>query len=378
MNNFLFVNTHFPPDVRYGGVVESGSKLFKYLSKNENWSALVVSKDPNKIPDILSHGKVFAAKSILFHSYGFSINFIFLAFKKIKSCDFVFVNGTITFPTIISQFFCVILKKPFGVSLRGTLGPYQLKYKKWKKYLYYKIIIIPLLKKANFIHTTCEFEKTCAIKFNLEKIVTIPNGIDLDEFGINKKSKTTGLFTFLFLSRLDKEKGVDILIEAYKLFRKKNPHNDHQLLIVGPDNKGYFKQFFPLESNIIYYPGAYGKEKLKFYQEADFFILPSYTENFGNVIAESLACSLPVITTTGVPWSEIVEWDCGYYVNPNCTELLQAMDTAFKLSTERIMEMGKNGRKLIINKYQWYDKAEKLSNYIHNLLITNKSNYEAE
>lgn len=367
-NNLLFVNTHFPPDVKYGGVVESGSKLFKYLTSKEGWSACAVSRNPEKAPKTIGKGDVFVAKSIMAHGYGLSINFIFMIYNKIKKSDFVFINGTITFPTVVSQFFCVILNKPFGVSLRGTLEPWRMKHKKWKKYIYYKLIVIPLLKKANFIHATCEFEKKCALNHQLTNVVTISNGIEIKEFCTLERKRNSNIFSFLFLSRLDKEKGIDILIEAYEQFCMKYPQLNHELIIVGPDNQGYFKRnFFPLRSNIRYYPGAYGNEKLKFYQDADFFILPSYSENFGNVIAESLACGLPVITTTGVPWSEIVTWNCGFYINPNSIELVQAMEMAYLLSPEKNSEMGNNGKNLIASKYQWHSKAEELNDYISHL-----------
>jgi glycosyltransferase involved in cell wall biosynthesis len=370
-NDFLFINTHFPPDARYGGIVESGSKLFKHLSAKGNWSACAVSKNPENVSKFIGRGNVSIAKSIFAHGYGLSLSFIFLVYRKIKHSDFVFVNGTITFPTVVSQYLCVLFKIPFGVSLRGTLEPWRIKHKKWKKFLYYKLIVIPLLKKANFIHATCDFEKQCALNHKLSNVVMISNGVEINEFSNFKRNPKEDIFSFLFLSRLDKEKGIDILIEAYKLFCNKYPDSDHELVIVGPDNQGYFKHnFLPLPPNIRYNNGAYGKEKLKFFEEADFFILPSYSENFGNVIAESLACGVPVITTTGVPWAEIVPWDCGFYINPNTGELLEAMEKAFLLSPEKNKEMGVNGKKLINNKYQWHTKAEELNGFISELLKT--------
>jgi len=367
--DFLFVNTHFPPDVKYGGVVESGSKLFKNLSNSAKWTAILVSKTPNRVPKVLGKGKVFSAKSFFFHSYGFSLSFPFLAYKKIKKSDFVFVNGTITFPTVVSQLLCLLLNKPFGVSLRGTLEPWRMEHKKWKKYIYYKIIVLPLLRRANFIHATCEFEKECAKKHQLENVITISNGIEIDEFNEIQRKNDNDIFSFLFLSRLDKEKGIDILIEAYNQFSVKYQDHKHELVIVGPDNQGYFKHNFTISNpNIRYYSGAYGNDKFKFYQEADFFILPSYSENFGNVIAESLACGLPVITTTGVPWAEIIEWNCGYYINPNATELVEAMEKAFLLTKDENIEMGNNGKTLISTKYQWLNKAQELNEYLLNFV----------
>ncbi len=138
------------------------------------------------------------------------------------------------------------------------------------------------------------------------------------------------------------------------------------LRVVGPDNLHYFaEKFFPLGSGVSYEKGLYGEDKLHAYRDADFFVLPSYSENFANVVAEALACRTPVITTTETPWREIAKTGCGYYINPDLESLYEAMKAAATLPQERISEMGENGRRLIEQEYLWNRKALQFLEVIH-------------
>jgi glycosyltransferase involved in cell wall biosynthesis len=366
----LFINTHMPPDYHYGGVVESGSKLFAALSELSDWNCISVSKSPRSLEKYAPEGSVCISKSLLLHGYGFSIEYLFDVFKKIRKSQFVFVNGTVTFPTVTAQLICWLLRKPYAVSLRAALEPWAINSKKWKKFLYYKLLILPLLKKAEFIHVTSEKEQKSAMRHLLNNIRIISNGIDIDEISKDMTNeKDDGVFKFLFMGRTSKEKGIDLLIPAFKRVSERVGAAKVQLLIVGPDNHGYFRNsFFPLPENIKYIDGVYGKDKFLLYRQADFFVLPSYSENFGNVVAEALACDIPVITTTGTPWTEVEQFKCGFYINLSDDELEKAMLKAYSTSAREREQMGIRGRSLIENKYQWRQKAAELQEEIDKCL----------
>jgi len=97
-------------------------------------------------------------------------------------------------------------------------------------------------------------------------------------------------------------------------------------------------------------------------------ILPSYTENFANIIAEALACERPVITTTGTPWKDIEKIGCGYYIEPNENELFKAIQKVYSLSRNDREIMGKIGREYVINNYDWQVKSEEIYNNILRVL----------
>jgi glycosyltransferase involved in cell wall biosynthesis len=210
----------------------------------------------------------------------------------------------------------------------------------------------------------------------INKYFLVSNGIDLEQYN-NLPDKYSwnrrGLdnrFVLLFMSRMDKEKGLDILIQAYKRFYKTSQKNDFVLLLVGPDNQRYLKSLnlnFK-DLNIVYVPGIYGSDKIKVIRRSDVLILPSYNENFANIIAEALACERPVITTTGTPWKDIEKIGCGYYIEPNENELFKAIQKVYSLSRNDREIMGKIGREYVINNYDWQVKSEEIYNNILRVL----------
>ena len=60
-----------------------------------------------------------------------------------------------------------------------------------------------------------------------------------------------------------------------------------------------------LEKQIHFQGEVMGEDKIECYRGADLFVLPSFSENFGLVIAEALSCGVPVITTRETPWEEL-------------------------------------------------------------------------
>ena len=140
-------------------------------------------------------------------------------------------------------------------------------------------------------------------------------------------------------------------------------------------------------SNFIFTGSLDDEQKWEAYARADLFVLPTYSENFGIVVAEALWAGVPVITTKGTPWSELVgvpsssgrkESDdhsptqdsnlrCGWWIDlPEGDGLAKwdALDEALKEATDldsptptqdsnSLRKMGANGHALIERKYTW-------------------------
>jgi len=363
---YLLVTTHYLPDLHYGGVVESGSKLFKYLKRSIPIKLSCVSKNPDAVKKILEDDGT-CYRSWIFHRFGFSWEAIIGLWRDVNSADVLLVNGIFTFPVTLAQLYATILKKRFIVAPRGGLEPWRVAHKKWKKYFYIKFITLPLMRKAKFVHVTSDVEEESIRALGFTNTFKVTNGIDLEMYAelpdkYSYDNFRDSRYIFLFMSRTDKEKGLDILIKAYRRFCKEHNKEDFLLLIVGPDHQGYLKSFnldFAKE-NIVYINGVYGDNKIKLIRRADVVVLPSYSENFGNIVAEALACERPVITTTGTPWKEIENIGCGYYIQPNQEELYEAMKDVYQKSKEELEEMGKKGRKYIFENFNWESKAKEM------------------
>ena len=95
----------------------------------------------------------------------------------------------------------------------------------------------------------------------------------------------------------------------------------------------------------------YGQEKIKCYHDADIFVLPTHSENFGMVIAEAMCCGVPVITTTGTPWAELRDQDLGWYIDLSVDNLKVSLTAAMNCSDEERFTKGKKSRDLILNEY---------------------------
>lgn len=359
----LYVNTHFAPDYQYGGVVESASKIHKYVRRLMPFYAVAVSSNPDRVNKYLGDSG-FCFKSVFLHRFGVSINLILSLWQLVKSHDLIVINGIFTFPVTLAQIYSCIQRKKFIVSVRGGLEPWRLNHKKFRKAFFNNLVTFPLLRRASCIHVTSVDEENHVSTLGFRNARLIPNGIDAELFEEfipqPRRFFPDSVFVFLFLSRTDKEKGLDILLRAYDNFCKaQHETGNFVLALVGPDHQGYLDDLnIDYESrNIIRMPGIYGEDKLQIIYESSCVILPSYSENFGNIVAEGMAMGKPVITTTGTPWSVLKENCLGFYVEPTVDEVFLAMLTVYELSIDAREQLGKKAKEFIIRNMSWSSRA---------------------
>jgi len=362
---FLHVTTHYPPDYKYGGVVEVASALQSELEKIADVRVAAVSAAPEKVKLRMS-SKGLCWRSILFHRFGFSLSAIPGLWTAIRQADVVYVDGIVTFPNTLAQFFSLLQNKPFAIATHG-LTKWAAEFKPLRKSLYYSLISFPLMRMAKFIRVTSRAEREYLESKGFLNTLMLSNGIPVKEYAV-LPPRLVGErpFVFLFLGRMGKEKGLDILLKAYEIFRKEFPTNNYTLKLVGPDLQHYLaslKLDFS-KSNIEYIDGIYGEEKHVLLRCSDVLVLPSYSENFGNVVAEALASETPVITTTGTPWTDIEKIGCGIYIKPEADALFCAMrDIYLKTDAER-HQMGRLGREYVFNNFNCEEKSNELLKHL--------------
>ena len=83
------------------------------------------------------------------------------------------------------------------------------------------------------------------------------------------------------------------------------------------------------------------------FSHAQCYVLPTSSENFGNVVAEALAHGTPVITTRHTPWTDLPKHHCGWLINNTEPELCRALDEAMQMNAATREEMGANGEELV-------------------------------
>lgn len=250
------------------------------------------------------------------------------------------------------------------VSPHGMLEPWIIRRNYWTK----KLPAILLfqrssIQKAELIHATAESEKENLQKLGWNsRIEVVVNGMDVQNIGLKNSWKKRK--KILFLSRVHPKKGIEIFLDAIALTKAKL--DGYEIVIAGEGEEDYVKLLKQKAEKagvsliINFVGGVYGDDKWKYYQDSDFFVLPTYSENFGLVVPEALASGTPVITTQGTPWKDLEEYKCGSWIDLNVDNLAKTILQYISFTSEDLEIMGKNGRKLIVDRYGNREMATKM------------------
>lgn len=291
---------------------------------------------------------------------------------ELSDGDILFSNNLWNYPAFLSAQLAQSKKMPHIVSIRGTLYPWSLSQGKLRKKIAWHLFQKRALQKASLVHVTCVDEHNAVRALGIKSpIAIVPHGINYDDYqnlpakkqaiedlGLNNDKKY-----ILFMSRLHKKKGLDLLLEVWPELVKFYP--DWCLLIVGPDYSNYTDKISALAlenkiaDNIKTMGMLTGHAKKSALAASEFFVLPSFTENFGVVIGEALAAGLPAITTTGTPWAEINTFKCGKHISLSKQNVYQALQEMMDLDEIALATMSKNAKSLIKKNYSWSAQALK-------------------
>lgn len=207
---------------------------------------------------------------------------------------------------------------------------------------------------ADYLHATAESEKESLMSLGYNtNIEVIANGIDVDDIAVKTSWKPK--HKILFMSRVHVKKGIELLIDSVSALGREL--NSYEVIIAGEGDAGYIDALKDkvaaagLDDMISFMGGVYGEEKWNLLRRADVLVLPTASENFGIVVAEALACGTPVITTKGAPWRDLVEWNCGWWVERSVGSLVDALRAFLMLTDDELERMGRNGRRLVETKY---------------------------
>jgi glycosyltransferase involved in cell wall biosynthesis len=233
--------------------------------------------------------------------------------------DVVHIHSLYLFHSLVAARTCSAAGVPYIMRPHGTLDPYLRRKSRFKKDLYDRLLQRRELDRAAAVHYTSEDERDLATPLGIRaRPMVVPLGIDLNEFD---HMPPAGAFRrahpelrdkrlVLFLGRITPKKGLDLLAAAFGEVQRVDP-NAH-LVIAGPDDEGYgghVRRFLAdagVTSATTILPMTTGTAKLELLRDADVWVLPSYTENFGVAVVEAMAASLPVVISNRVNiWSRV-------------------------------------------------------------------------
>lgn len=250
----------------------------------------------------------------------------FVPWLKLNAANYdaIIVNGLWNFSSFGAAQVLPNLGVPYFVFSHGMMDPwfratYPLKH--LAKQIFWLFGEGKLLEGARSVLFTTEEERTLArgqfwghryretvVGYGTEPPPsTVP--AQLEAFAA-KVSTLKGRPYLLFLSRIHRKKGVDLLIDAFA--RVADASRDIQLVIAGPDQGGQAAALKARAAELgvehrLHWPGMLaGDAKWGAFYGCDAFVLPSHQENFGIVVAEAMACGKPVLITDKVNiWREV-------------------------------------------------------------------------
>ena len=184
--------------------------------------------------------------------------------------------------------------------------------------------------------TPMEAEQYKSLGISVGKVEIVPNGIDFSEFENlpqrgefrRKHSLNDEQKVILYLGRINKIKGLDLLVEAFAELQA--GFDGTKLVIVGPDD-GYLAALQKLvrkqkiDGKVLFTGPLYGNEKLEAYVDADVYVLPSIYETFPVSVLEACACGTPVVVTDRCGIADVINGVLGHVVPRNKTRLQQVL-----------------------------------------------------
>ena len=356
-----------------GGVAEVVKSLLYYQTKITSKSHLWFMGSDNLINELSKDSKVIKSRiKAITPLCGIknTISPFFLLKKNKVSKDYQILHQHGLFLPI-SVFTLLLNNIKIIINPHGYLEPEKLKVSKLKKKF-----ILWLFERKNLQNCHCLIacsnqEATSLRDWGLtQPIVILPNGIDdsllrktivvntkLDfkaKYNIKNDSKI-----LLFLSRVHPFKGLELLLESILAIKEHFRNSDWVFVIAGPDELNHTKKLKSIVNNqniedIVKFVGPqYNNDKYLSIDSADCFILPSKGENFGIVVIEALARGIPVISTKNTPWSELIDYSCGWWIDRTKEDFKSVLLKLINTDSKSLLKMGKNGISLVEKKYLW-------------------------
>jgi glycosyltransferase involved in cell wall biosynthesis len=360
--NVGVVATHIPPAKGYGGVSVTASVLSKAWAERGHKMVLVASDESingRLHPEQVQLGEqvdVRLYQCYGFRRWGFGLGAIPELFKLCLHAPVVYIHGIATWPSTLAAIFCVLLRRPFMVAVHGGLMPEHvelIRRQKPHKWLFYKWLTFPTLRRAIAVHCTSDTEAEGVRNVLGEdaRILLVPNGIDSREFKASQYPAGEGL-KLCFLGHIQQEKGINAFIRAWLKIRQ--PAD--RLVIAGRSVDGdYFEEFQALveqAQGAISYRGYLERnEVMDLLASSHFLVLPSgleaaggMRENFGNVVAEAMASGRPVLVARGLAWDHIESFGAGFIFDRTEASVCEVLRKAQALNRSEWQQMSWNGR----------------------------------
>ncbi len=388
----LFVTVHYEPDSHHGGIVHSTSVLARTLVDQGHSVTVYTTRTAEDIasqpipPDYDYHGVEVIHLDPVLRGYGFGRQTIREA-RKISRFDVILIASFWQLMHLPFQLAATRACIPVVISPRGSL--YRVLEKspgRWPQRLLFWLVISRIMKRASAIHITADVERADleAIDLGVPSF-KVPNPFVTEKYaamptqreGRARFALPEDVPVILYLGRLDRRKGIDLLIDALSDTAGSQP--GAILVLAGPDfdaEKTLRAQVkrAGLESRVRFTGLVDPEGRAALFAASDLCALTPYGgENFGNAAAEALAAGLPVLLSDQTGAGEHVEeFRAGLVVSPERQAVSAALASLLE-DRDALAVMGQSGPRLVSEHYAADIVASMMARAFQDLLESNQS-----
>lgn len=288
--------------------------------------------------------------------------------RIIKKCDSVILSSVCYSPELLLALAGRFFHKRVIWSPRGEFTDSAIGGRK-TKLAFFKLIKMAVGKYVLF-HATSVDEENCIhnILGNGVKTTIIPNYMEIPK---KQTRQVVEKPFFLFVGRIAPIKAIENLIEGASMSEKFRERAIELIIAGGVENQ--FESYYQLLQDLInvkklqdkvkFIGPVSGEQKLQTYCDAQFLFLVSKSENFGNVVIESLSQGTPVVASFGTPWKGLVEHQSGFWIDNSPAEIAKTIDKILSLTQEQYDSYRKHALSYI-DSYNIYSNTENWENVL--------------
>lgn len=365
----LHVVASYLPAIRYGGTIVSVHGLCRALAQRGHevhvYTTSVDGKRdsdvPHDTPVDLDGVQVWYFRSPRFRRLYWAPHLRRMLRRHVTEFDVVHTHAIYLWPLWTAARLARHAGVPYVVSPRGMLEQHLIE----QKSAVWKAALIGFVEKRTLEHaaavhmtSTREVEQAAAFGFQLPPIRVIPNGVAMEPPSAARVSEgisdiAGGEPFVLFLGRVNWKKGLDRLMSALAYVP------GVRLVIAGNDEEEYTLVLDDLArqcgvgDRVIFTGPVHGRDKAALLSSARVLVLPSYSENFGNVVVEAMAAGCPVVVTPEVGIAESVAQIGAGLVVDGAPAALGSAIAGLCADERRRQEMGGRGRAAAVAQFSW-------------------------
>jgi poly(glycerol-phosphate) alpha-glucosyltransferase len=261
---------------------------------------------------------------------------------------------------------------PYIISPHGMLDPWAIQNSAWKKRVAGMAFERRHLDRASCLHALCTSEVVAFRDFGLKNpVCVIPNGVDLPQrqgyAAPWAEQPASGKKILLYLGRLHPKKGLVNLLHAWKQFVGMDARTSTWVLaLAGWDQEGHESELrnlveeLGLGYSVMFLGPQFAAGKQACYENADAYILPSFSEGLPMTVLEAWAYGLPVVMTPQCNIPEGFSENAAIKVEPNPADIAEGLRKLVSLSDTERKEMGCCGLSLVKKNFTWGKVAEEM------------------